>query len=46
MDGYILLILVFLINLIITVLIEKALIPYLKERAKQPIYEGDRKSVV
>ena len=40
MDGYILLILVFLINLIITVLIEKALIPYLKERAKQPIYEG------
>lgn len=40
MDGYLLLLLVFIINLTITVLIERALIPYLKERARQPIYEG------
>ena len=40
MHKYILYILVFFFSLILTVIIEAKLIPTLKERAKQPIYEG------
>lgn len=40
MKSYILYISVFLISLILTVVIEARLIPFLKKRAQQPIYEG------
>jgi phospho-N-acetylmuramoyl-pentapeptide-transferase len=40
MSSYILFISVFIFSLILTVVIESKLIPYLKNRAKQPIYEG------
>ena len=40
MKSYILYISVFLVSLILTVIIEARLIPFLKKRAQQPIYEG------
>ena len=40
MEKFVLTASVFIISLILTVIIERILIPYLKRRAKQPIYEG------
>ena len=40
MEKFVLTASVFIISLILTVVIERILIPYLKRRAKQPIYEG------
>lgn len=40
MNNYLLLITVFFLSLLLTVIIEARLIPTLKKRAQQPIYEG------